>query len=143
MDYLTAAEIANKWKVSSRMAAYYCEAGRIEGAVKKGKTWFIPADAPKPLDKRYSRDTIKAKESQAVGDILVDIAESAVYHMKDIFEHLGFTRETLRYYEEIGLIKPKRGQYSRYREFDLFDISRLMAISIRNGDFHQLPSKEY
>ena len=35
MDYLTAAEIANKWKVSSRMAAYYCEAGRIEGAVKK------------------------------------------------------------------------------------------------------------
>ena len=84
MDYLTAAEIANKWKVSSRMAAYYCEAGRIEGAVKKGKTWFIPADAPKPLDKRYSRDTIKAKESQAVGDILVDIAESAVYHMKDI-----------------------------------------------------------
>ena len=78
------------------MAAYYCEAGRIEGAVKKGKTWFIPADAPKPLDKRYSRDTIKAKESQAVGDILVDIAESAVYHMKDIFEHLGFTRETLR-----------------------------------------------
>lgn len=128
MDYLTAAEIANKWKVSSRMAAYYCEAGRIEGAVKKGKTWFIPADAPKPLDKRYSRDTIKAKESQAVGDILVDIAESAVYHMKDIFEHLGFTRETLRYYEEIGLIKPKRGQYSRYREFDLFDISRLMAI---------------
>ena len=38
MDYLTAAEIANKWKVSSRMAAYYCEAGRIEGAVKKGKT---------------------------------------------------------------------------------------------------------
>ncbi len=128
MDYLTAAEIADIWKVSSRMVAYYCEAGRIEGAVKKGKTWFIPADAPKPLDKRYSRDTIKAKESQAVGDILVDIAESAVYHMKDIFEHLGFTRETLRYYEEIGLIKPKRGQYSRYREFDLFDISRLMAI---------------
>ena len=66
MDYLTAAEIANKWKVSSRMAAYYCEAGRIEGAVKKGKTWFIPADAPKPMDRRYSRDIIKAKESQAM-----------------------------------------------------------------------------
>ena len=40
----------------------------------------------------------------------------------------GLPRETLRYYEEIGLIKPKRGQYSRYREFDLFDMSRLMAI---------------
>ena len=31
MDYLTAAEIADKWKVSSRMVAYYCESGRIEG----------------------------------------------------------------------------------------------------------------
>ena len=52
MDYLTAAEIANKWKVSSRMAAYYCEAGRIEGAVKKGKTWLIPCGSKKPEDAR-------------------------------------------------------------------------------------------
>lgn len=129
MDYLTAAEIADKWKVSSRMVAYYCESGRIEGAVKKGKTWFVPTDSLKPLDKRYSRDTIKVKEDRIIGDTLVaDAAESAVYHTKDIFEHLGLTRETLRYYEEIGLIKPKRGQYSGYREFDLFDMSRLMAI---------------
>lgn len=129
MNYLTAAEMADKWNVSSRMVAYYCKSGRIEGAVKKGKTWFVPADAPKPLDKRYSRDIIKAKESQATGDTLAaDASESAVYHTKDIFEHLGLTRETLRYYEEIGLIKPKRGQYSRYREFDLFDMSRLMTI---------------
>ena len=41
MDYLTAAEIADKWKVSSRMVAYYCESGRIEGAVKKGKTMVL------------------------------------------------------------------------------------------------------
>lgn len=128
MDYLTAAEIADKWKVSSRMVAYYCESGRIEGAVKKGKTWFVPADSPKPLDRRYSRDIIKVKDSQAGDTLAADVAESAVYHTKDISEHLGLTRETLRYYEEIGLIKPKRGQYSRYREFDLFDMSRLMAI---------------
>jgi len=128
MDYLTAAEIADKWKVSSRMVAYYCESGRIEGAVKKGKTWVVPADSPKPLDRRYSRDIIKVKDSQAGDTLAADVAESAVYHTKDISEHLGLTRETLRYYEEIGLIKPKRGQYSRYREFDLFDMSRLMAI---------------
>lgn len=52
MNYLTVAEIVDKWKVSSRMVAYYCKSGRIEGAVKKGKTWLIPADAQKPLDKR-------------------------------------------------------------------------------------------
>ncbi len=27
MDYLTAAEIADKWNVSSRMVAYYCKSG--------------------------------------------------------------------------------------------------------------------
>ena len=104
MDYLTAAEIADKWKVSSRMVAYYCESGRIEGAVKKGKTWFVPADSPKPLDRRYSRDIIKVKDSQGGDTLAADVAESAVYHTKDISEHLGLTRETLRYYEEIGLI---------------------------------------
>lgn len=129
MNYLTAAEIAGEWKISNRMVAYYCKSGRIEGAVKKGKTWFVPADAQKPLDKRHSREIIRTKENQATGDTLVaDVAESAVYHTKEIFDHLGFTRETLRYYEEIGLVKPKRGQYSKYREFDLFDMSRLMVI---------------
>lgn len=36
--------------------------------------------------------------------------------MKDIFNYLGLTREILRYYEEIGLVKPQRGQSSKYRE---------------------------
>lgn len=37
MDYLTASEVSKEWNISSRMVAYYCEAGRIEGAIKKGK----------------------------------------------------------------------------------------------------------
>ena len=32
MDYLTTVEAAKKWNISSRMAAYYCEAGRVKGA---------------------------------------------------------------------------------------------------------------
>lgn len=32
---------------------YVCAAGRIEGVVKKGKTWLIPSDAVKPADGRY------------------------------------------------------------------------------------------
>ena len=42
MNYLTASEIADKWNISSRMVAYYCEKGRIVGAIKKGKTWLVP-----------------------------------------------------------------------------------------------------
>ena len=36
MNYLTAVEMSKKWNISSRMIAYYCEAGRVEGAIKKG-----------------------------------------------------------------------------------------------------------
>lgn len=129
MNYFTAKEVAEKWMVSSRMVAYYCESGRIDGAVKKGKTWFVPVDAEKPIDKRCSRRIVKAKDNQTVQDTLdIRDEETAVYHTKDIFKNLGLTRETLRYYEEIGLISPKRGQYSKYREFDLYDMSRLMSI---------------
>ena len=52
MDYLTVKEAGEKWGVTARMANYYCSAGRIEGAVKKGNLWLIPADAEKPADGR-------------------------------------------------------------------------------------------
>lgn len=133
MNYLTANEIAKIWNISSRMVAYYCEAERINGAVKKGKVWFIPADAEKPVDKRYSKRKIKFLDSSLsgkthnIGEVDTDNI-STIYRTSDVYNNLGFSRETLRYYEEIGLIKPKRSKYSQYREFDFFDMSHLMAI---------------
>lgn len=132
MEYLTAMEISKLWNISSRMVAYYCETGRIAGAVKKGKTWFIPSRAGKPADKRRSRKKVKPAEDNIMQTEPVTEMETAdtdaVYHIRDVSHHLGFTRETLRYYEEIGLISPKREKYSQYREFDFYDISHLMAI---------------
>ena len=52
MDYITASEAAEKWGVSGRSIAYHLVAGRIPGAVKKGKLWLIPANAERPADKR-------------------------------------------------------------------------------------------
>lgn len=131
MEYFTAAELSKKWNLSSRMVAYYCEAGRIEGAVKIGKTWLIPASAEKPVDKRRKEQVIKFTDSNVQNKLMegtetTDI--NAVYHTNDVYHHLGFTRETLRYYEELGLIRPKRDRYSQYREFDFYDMSHLMAI---------------
>ena len=53
MEYLTAKEAGEKWNITPRMVNYYCSAGRIPGAVKKGDLWLIPADAEKPKDGRY------------------------------------------------------------------------------------------
>ena len=41
-----------KWGISARRIAVLCEQKRIEGVVKKGKTWLIPIGAIKPADKR-------------------------------------------------------------------------------------------
>lgn len=53
MEYLTTVEMSKKWNISSRRIGVLCADGRVEGAVKKGKTWLIPMDAKKPADARY------------------------------------------------------------------------------------------
>lgn len=53
MEYLTTVEMSKKWNISSRRIGVLCADGRITGVIKKGKTWLIPNDAEKPLDKRY------------------------------------------------------------------------------------------
>ena len=55
MEYLTGKEAGEKWGITGRMVNYYCSAGRIPGAVKKGNLWLVPADAKKPQDGRYKK----------------------------------------------------------------------------------------
>lgn len=52
MDYLTTIEMSERWGISSRRIAILCEQERIEGVIKKGKTWLIPTTSQKPTDKR-------------------------------------------------------------------------------------------
>lgn len=56
MEYLTTVEMSKKWNISSRRIGVLCTEGRIEGAVKKGKMWLIPADAVKPVDGRFKQN---------------------------------------------------------------------------------------
>ena len=65
MQYLSAAEAAEKWKISERSVRNYCAKGRVEGAVLKGKTWKIPADAEKP-----QRVNTKTAKPQTLLEIL-------------------------------------------------------------------------
>lgn len=56
MEYLTTIEMSEKWHITSRRIGTLCVEGRIDGAIKKGKTWLIPADAEKPADARYKKN---------------------------------------------------------------------------------------
>lgn len=55
MDYLTTIEMSEKWGISPRRVALLCVQHRIDGALKKGKTWLIPCDSLKPEDGRKKK----------------------------------------------------------------------------------------
>ncbi|EOS79558.1 hypothetical protein C817_02615 [Dorea sp. 5-2] len=52
MDYITTKEVATNWGISDRRVLQYCNADRIEGAIKIGNMWLIPKTAEKPIDGR-------------------------------------------------------------------------------------------
>lgn len=82
----------------------------------------------KPMDRRKSKGKMKIDTSQTRLEEMKQADReglNAIYRTSEVVENLGLSRETLRYYEEIGLIKPKRRQSSQYREFDFYDVSRL------------------
>lgn len=52
MEYIDVHEAAQKWKLPERRITFLCREGRIIGAYKSGKLWFIPSEAEHPLDGR-------------------------------------------------------------------------------------------
>jgi len=50
------------------------------------------------------------------------------YRTGDLIRCLGITRDTLRFYEEKGLLSPAKDLDNQYRSFDILDVYRLMII---------------
>ncbi len=63
-DYIKISKAAEKWGLSSRQVQHLCTLGSVVGAVKFGRDWMIPKDAPRPIDKR----TKEAKKQKAEAD---------------------------------------------------------------------------
>lgn len=64
MEYLTTAEMSAIWHITPRRIGVLCAAGRIEGAIKKDKTWLMPADSAKPLDGRYKKNKMEGEKNE-------------------------------------------------------------------------------
>ncbi|MDR0513773.1 MAG: DNA-binding protein [Coriobacteriaceae bacterium] len=52
MEWITVKEAAENWGVTVRQVQLLCEKGQVEGAIKFGFVWAIPAMALKPMDGR-------------------------------------------------------------------------------------------
>lgn len=55
MEYITVKQASERWGISDRRVRVLCEDGRIQGVVRKGRSYLIPADALKPIDGRSLR----------------------------------------------------------------------------------------
>jgi hypothetical protein len=52
MEYLSALDIALKWRISKRRVQILCIENRIAGVKKIGNMWLVPENAEKPKDGR-------------------------------------------------------------------------------------------
>lgn len=62
MDFMTVNEASELWGICNRRIVTLCNEGRIDGAVKFGKSWAIPRNSLKPCDKRVKSGKYKIGE---------------------------------------------------------------------------------
>ena len=62
-QYITSKEASAIWGISERRVGTLCSQGRIDGAMKQGRIWLIPADAKKPTDLRFKTGDYKKRSS--------------------------------------------------------------------------------
>ena len=56
MDYKTVKEISKQWGISDRRVRLLCQQGIIDGVIQKGRSYLIPENTAKPMDKRYTKN---------------------------------------------------------------------------------------
>jgi Fic family protein len=55
MEYSTTAQTAQRWEISERRVRMLCAEGKVDGVLRKGRSYLIPKNALKPLDGRSLR----------------------------------------------------------------------------------------
>ena len=64
VNYLTLAEYAEKHGKQRNILGRHCRDGRILGAVRRGKEWYIPEDAPYIANARASRSALSKQQDK-------------------------------------------------------------------------------
>ncbi|MDR1538137.1 MAG: helix-turn-helix domain-containing protein [Clostridiales bacterium] len=61
LDWITPQQAAEKWGITDRRVQALCSNGQVQDAVRLGRGWLIPKDAPKPTDGRTRNGRKPAK----------------------------------------------------------------------------------
>jgi excisionase family DNA binding protein len=55
MEYISVKQASEQWGISDRRIRMLCAEGRIEGVARQGRSYLIPANTLKPIDRRSLR----------------------------------------------------------------------------------------
>ncbi len=85
-DIMTVKEAAGIWNLTERRVTSLCREGKIQGAVKQGRSWVIPINAEKPVDQRiksgaYKKTNRPARLPLPVGVSDYRLASSEYYYI--------------------------------------------------------------
>ncbi len=86
MEYIKVSDAAHRWNITAHRVQEYCKGGRIPGVVRFGKSWMIPADAVRPVDRR-SKAGKAARENSAINQPL--IRKAPFLDMTDLYTKPG------------------------------------------------------
>ena len=94
-------EASRRWGITDRRIRILCNEGRIDGAIKLGWSWTIPADTPKPRDGRILRHFKNLDIRQGFVDVDRLSALSEKFPVSSFRETKAFEeiiKSTLMYY---------------------------------------------
>jgi DNA-binding CsgD family transcriptional regulator len=135
MEYISAAEAAERWGVSLRQVQRLLADGRILRAKKYGRSWMIPCDAEKPLDPRQEK---KPPQSSLSSDLSHLIAATCVPlpapNPDAILERAGDERARRQYQAELAYMRGDFAQTLRcFFKTEEDDAARLQACIVATG----------
>ena len=70
MEYISVKQAAEQWGISDRRVRVLCEQDKINGVVRKGRSYLIPSDAVKPVDGRTLRGMNIPREYAALFSLI-------------------------------------------------------------------------
>ena len=114
MEYMTAAEAAEKWGVTIRQVQRLLAADRIPGAKKYGRSQLIPTGADKPGDPRFEKTT---PQNSLQSDFAYIVSVINIHSPRDNPESVldGISEKRLRLMTE-AIFAHLRGDFKRAME---------------------------
>lgn len=123
MEYLKIEEIAEKWGIGVRRVQLLCSEGKIPGAVRFGRDWMIPKDAPKPADGRTKAARLAQNDDMPLPRKTPFLYMSDLYHTPGEADQVG---ASLSYNHEAQVLFEAEVAYSRGNIDKVYDIANYL-----------------